>query len=615
MASAVSAEAAVAASFSELNAALKRENYTRAVDICNKIRSKVPDDVDAIRVKCVALIRLEKFDKALELATKYDFLSTEKAYCLYRRKQDDEALTLLKAENLETQNAAQLHLAGQLGDDILELQTNLLAAYANAGRGRELKDRKILSGDWDIAEKLLVSAKSLCRDAFVAEGASENEIEEELAVIKTQLAYVKQMRGDVDGALSDYGDVLKLKLHNRAAEIVASNNIVTIRKDRDLMDSFKRLKNIDITVLSDKLSPVQQEAIVTNRTLLLCLMSKTEECRESLEAMKKQFAASTSAAEIALLLAIKDQSPAAAIEQLQGDASVGGRLGLAHVYMTEGKLLEAAECIRSVEQLAHSPGVVATLVALYEQAGDSASAQGVLESALAHYKASDFTSERAMTIREGDCWYKIQKKQYRKAADAYIELLEGETAGAMDRDLRLRSMASLVVALSFCDAEAAEARCAMLPAVEESGVDPLDLEKQAPRSTHLAAKFVDTGDKKSERRRSAKSPENITRKRTKRREAYLAKLRARPDYNASIGLVNPDPERWIPRKQRSHGKRGRRGRNRFVGAQGAGMGTEKDALKLDAAARAARKTESDKPTAVVVSSGSGIRKLKKKKRR
>ena len=36
MASAVSAEAAVAASFSELNAALKRENYTRAVDICNK---------------------------------------------------------------------------------------------------------------------------------------------------------------------------------------------------------------------------------------------------------------------------------------------------------------------------------------------------------------------------------------------------------------------------------------------------------------------------------------------------------------------------------------------------------------------------------------------------
>ncbi|KAF4322524.1 hypothetical protein BBO99_00002945 [Phytophthora kernoviae] len=647
-----SADAVVAASFAELNAALKRENYSRAVDICNKIRSKLPDDVDAVKVKCLALIRLEKFDKALELAVKYDFLSTEKAYCLYRLKQDDEALALLNGD-LETQTTAQLHLAAQLhfrkgdydqsiriyelllshaqeGDDLLELQTNLLAAYASADRSEELKDREIpiddgfevafnksfvaiQSGDWAAAEDLLATAERLCRETFAAEGASEAEIEEEVAVIKTQLAFVKQMRGDLDGALSDYRNVLKIKLRNRAVGAVASNNIVAIRKDHDVLDSFKRLKNIDTAVLSEKLSLTQQEAILTNRTLLLCLLNKTEECRESLDTLKKKFPESKSIADIVVLLAIKDQSPAVAIEQLQGDVSVGGRLGLAHVYLTEGHVLKAAECIRSIEQLAHTPGTVATLVALYEEAGDPASAQIVLKSTLEHYRASDYTSEQAMKVREGDCWYKIQKKQYREAADAYLELLEGETAGALDRDLRLRSMASLVVALSFCDAEAAEARCTMLPTVEESGVDPSELEKEAPRSNRLAVKFAE--DKKNERKRAAKSPESISRKRAKRREAYLTNLRARPDYNASIGLVNPDPERWIPRKQRSHGKRGRRGRNRFVGAQGAGMGTEKDALKLDAAARAARKAESDKPAAVVVTSGSGIRKSKKKKRR
>ncbi|KAF1791590.1 Signal recognition particle, SRP72 subunit [Phytophthora cactorum] len=409
------------------------------------------------------------------------------------------------------------------------------------------------------------------------------------------------MRGDLDGALSDYRNVLKLKYAVRPGQLFMAaqpcsgvlwlQKLVTIRKDRDVLDSFKRLKNIDASVLSDKLNPAQQEAILTNRALLLCLMNKTEECRESLEALKKQFPLSKSIADIVVLLAIKDQSAAGAIEQLQR----GWSSGLAHVYLTEGQVLKAAECIRSIEQLAHSP------------ADDSASAQAVLESALTHHKAGDYTSEQAMKIREGTAG--IQKKQYREAADAYLELLEGQTAGALDRDLRLRSMASLVVALSFCDAEAAEARCAMLPAVEESGVDPSELEKQVPRSTRLAAKFADTGDKKSERKRAAKSPEAIARKRAKRREAHLANLRARPDYNASIGLVNPDPERWIPRKQRSHGKRGRRGRNRFVGAQGAGMGTEKDALKLDAAARAARKADRR------VSSGSGIRKSKKKKRR
>ncbi|OWZ06160.1 Signal recognition particle [Phytophthora megakarya] len=648
-------DAAVAASFSELNAALKRENYARVVDICNKIRSKFPDDVDAVKVKCVALIRLEKFDKALELAVKYEFLSTEKAYCLYRLKKDDEALNVLVGGDLEMQSTAQLHLAAQMhfrkgdydqsiriyellfsraqeGDDLLELQTNLLAAYASAGRSQELKEREIpiedgfevafnksfvaiQSGDWKMAEELLQTAERLCRDTFVSEGASEAEIDEEVAVIKTQLAFVKQMRGDLDGALSDYRNVLKLKLRNRAVGVVASNNIVTIRKDRDVLDSLKRLKSIDAAVLSDKLNPEQQEAILTNRTLLLCLVNKVEECRENLQVLRKQFPESKSIADIVVLLAIKDQSPAAAIDQLRGDMSVGGGLGLAHVYLTEGLVVKAAECIRSIEQLAHSPGTVATLVALYEQAGDSGTAEIVLETALAHHKAGDYTSEQAMKIREGDCWYKIQKKQYREAANAYLELLEGETAGALDRDLRLRSMASLVVALSFFDAEAAEARCAMLPTVKESGVDPSELEKQAPRSARLATKFADTGDKKSERKRAAKSPASIARKRAKRREAHLANLRSRSDYNASIGLVNPDPERWIPRKQRSHGKRGRRGRNRFVGAQGSGMGTEKDALKLDAAARAARKAESDKPAAVVVSSGSGIRKSKKKKRR
>ena len=73
------------------------------------------------------------------------------------------------------------------------------------------------------------------------------------------------------------------------------------------------------------------------------------------------------------------------------------------------------------------------------------------------------------------------------------------------------------------------------------------------------------------------------------RDRYLAKIMAKDDYNPSIGLVKPDAERWIPRKQRSYAKRSRRGRGKFVGAQGSGMGTEKDALKLDAAARSLAK--------------------------
>lgn len=43
------------------------------------------------------------------------------------------------------------------------------------------------------------------------EGASAADIENEVAIIRVQAAFVKQMKGDLDGALSDYRNVLKLK--------------------------------------------------------------------------------------------------------------------------------------------------------------------------------------------------------------------------------------------------------------------------------------------------------------------------------------------------------------------------------------------------------------------
>ena len=59
----------------------------------------------------------------------------------------------------------------------------------------------------------------------------------------------------------------------------------------------------------------------------------------------------------------------------------------------------------------------------------------------------------------------------------------------------------------------------------------------------------------------------------------------------------PDPERWIPKSQRSYNKRGRKARTTFVGSQGAGAaGT--DASRLDVAAKLAAKNSgsSSKPS-------------------
>ncbi len=109
--------------------------------------------------------------------------------------------------------------------------------------------------------------------------------------------------------------------------------------------------------------------------------------------------------------------------------------------------------------------------------------------------------------------------------------------------------------------------------------------------------------------------------RAKRREEYLKKLEAEGKYNP-LKPTKPDPERWIPKSQRStsYGRRGR-GKQHYTSSQGV-ISSEKDVSKLDAAARAAAKKQQggNPPTTPstahisVSSSGGNIRRGNKKRR-
>lgn len=129
----------------------------------------------------------------------------------------------------------------------------------------------------------------------------------------------------------------------------------------------------------------------------------------------------------------------------------------------------------------------------------------------------------------------------------------------------------------------------------------------------------------SERKKTNR--EAILRKRAKQREAYLARLESEGRYDPNKPSSKPDPERWIPKSQRSYNRRGRGrggggGGGRYksnVGAQGGGVA---DAGKLDVAARVAAKASGGdgsggKPSTanIKVSSSGATRKGKGGKRR
>ncbi|KAL3805880.1 hypothetical protein HJC23_007841 [Cyclotella cryptica] len=198
--------------------------------------------------------------------------------------------------------------------------------------------------------------------------------------------------------------------------------------------------------------------------------------------------------------------------------------------------------------------------------------------------------------------------------DDSFKLLEG-VLGKEDlatTDQFMTASALIVRALSYTDPEKAEGYAEGLrEACTESGLDGEQLEsmeiprfakavgpgnggKVATSSSKVRKIIASTGSKKGSNRgeqNNKKNREAILRKRAKLRDAYLKELESKGLYDPNkVPQTKPDPERWIPKSQRSYNRRGRRGRyNANIGAQGggAGAGMEKDAAKLDVAARVA----------------------------
>lgn len=91
-----------AAQLNNLRKFLKKEQYGKALEICDKSKSPFlhfaslftsvvleqnPADIDLYKVKILCCIHLQKFDNALEIADFNGEFAFEKAYCLYRKNQ------------------------------------------------------------------------------------------------------------------------------------------------------------------------------------------------------------------------------------------------------------------------------------------------------------------------------------------------------------------------------------------------------------------------------------------------------------------------------------------------------------------------------------------------
>jgi tetratricopeptide (TPR) repeat protein len=418
-----------------------------------------------------------------------------------------------------------------------------------------------------------------------------------------------------------------------------------------------------------KFRPDEQRAIRRNRALLLLYMNKGDECRVAVKQLDIDFPDDDFAtvALAALYLQQKkvakccDFLAAAVAKAASPDARIRLQLALAQVHVTQDDLPAA---VAVLDAISNPPvGVVGALVAVHEQLGTIDRAILALDGAIAmaRQERSSLASLQSLLSAQGHLY--LRHGRHTDAAKCFRAIVDdidnsdnvddnGQvTATADDGEIRAHALSSLVMALSHFDQAAAEQYASTLPlppgidkvtpAQLENDVLPELLNTRRKRkgaegtTTGAGAGIAATGNDAGTKR-SAAQLASRDRKREKKKAKFLDVLKARHtatitaaaaatadgadstggtrvamavDFDAHV----PNPDRWLPRAERTGQRKFRRRRSRATGAQGAGDLSARDAAKFDVR-EAAKKREVEEARKAELSEKAAAANRKKQQR-
>ncbi|KAI8463766.1 MAG: hypothetical protein J3K34DRAFT_526736 [Monoraphidium minutum] len=592
-----------------------------------------------------------------------------------------EALQLTAQLHYRLGNAAECvaaydALAKEFKVDSLELKTNILAAYVAGGLSRQLPDLMgslkvtpkssfevafnracglVEGGDLGGAETALRVAVKQGEEALYEEDLGEDEVLDELAPLGVQLAWVLGRQGRHAEAVERLEPLVGGELSDPATAAVAAINFVA---DGHAADPHQKgfygraIKRLDALLdrasadplalghgLGSRLSAAQRTALHLNRALLYLMSGKADAARELAGHLAKAFPDNSLVVMLQAVLLARGGKAADADKLLSGlagrappgadpdsDAALAPQLLRAQLALEGGDAPGALAALAGLGGgLPMAPGVLATRVALMEQAGDTAGAEALLEAALAHFQSAAKAGGRgggdAAADGVGWCLQRLVglKLQLDKASEATQLFLQQQKAAAGGRKggaaaggrpADAGALARLCRAAAAAgDGGAAGVLAQQLPGGVEAagrGLDPDALEdltralnsvraqrRREAEAEAAAGGGADAGSAgaPAKRRRGGGGEDGGAKKKRKR------KPRLPKGYDATKpngGLPLPDPERWLPKWQRSdYKKKQKRRRDRTEGPVKGSQGAGKVDESLDRAARKGEAPEAD----------------------
>uniref|UniRef100_A0A0V0IPZ7 Signal recognition particle subunit SRP72 n=1 Tax=Solanum chacoense TaxID=4108 RepID=A0A0V0IPZ7_SOLCH len=450
------------------------------------------------------------------------------------------------------------------------LEINLVAGLVSAGRSSEVQGtldalRVKATSSFELAyntacslierekykdaEQLLLSARRIGQETLMEENLADDDVEIELAPIAVQIAYVQQILGNTQEAVASYTDLVKRNLADESSLAVAVNNLIALKGPKDVSDGLRKLDKLIeksdgpekfqlARGLDLKLSQKQREAIYTNRVLLLLHSNKMDQARELVSALPGMFPGSLMPVLLQAAVHVRENKAAKA-EEILGqyadkfpDRSKVILLARAQVAAAAGHPQIAADSLAKIPDIQHKPATVSTIVSLKERAGDTDGADAVFDSAIKWWSNAMTEDNKLNTIMQEAAAFKLRHGRKEEAARLYEQLVKSHGS--------IEALVGLIQTAAHGDIEKAEA-----------------YEKQLKPLLGLKAIDVDSLEKTSGAKQAEKGP-NAGATETyegKSKDKAKKKRKRKPKYPKGFDPANPgpppDPERWLPKRERS----------------------------------------------------------------
>lgn len=269
------------------------------------------------------------------------------------------------------------------------------------------------------------------------------------------------------------------------------------------------------------------------------MIDKTQQARELADALPQMFPSSVTPILLQAAVFVRENKAGKAEEMLAKYAEKFPEkskivlLARAQIAAAAGHLQIASESLSKIPDIQHMPATVATLVALKERAGDIDGASSVLDSAINHWSNAMTEESQLSVIMQEAAAFKLKHGQKEEASKLFEKLVKSHHS--------IEALVGLIQTAAYTDvakAETYEKQLKPLPGLKS--VDVNALEKTS------GAKLIENGPHLGN---------NIEPQETKSKERAKKKRKRKPKYPKGFDPANPgpapDPERWLPKRERS----------------------------------------------------------------